>query len=68
MLLGNGALKIDIDSLSKALGIPVVGISASTGEGLQNLQKITAQSCKSLPTPSLNIEYTESLEWAISSL
>ncbi len=44
---GQEGLKVDADSLQNALGVPVVAMSASRGQGVQELQQVIAQRCQS---------------------
>lgn len=62
-------IHIDLDELSLQLGAPVVGTSANSGKGLQNLVKeIYAISFKKQKTYSIKIDYPEFLESAIEKL
>ena len=61
-------IKIDIDFLSKALGCPVVPISASTNEGIEQLKKIINQASENSPIPDVEIKYTPEIEQAIETL
>jgi ferrous iron transport protein B len=61
-------IKIDCNFLAEKLACPVVPIVASTGAGLEQLQIIIDQACKSAPTPQINIDYSPALEHAISTL
>ncbi len=61
-------IKIDIDFLSKKLACPVVGISATTGMGIEKLKTVIDQAYKELLIPAIEIKYSPALEQAISSL
>lgn len=62
-------IHIDLDELSLQLGAPVVGTSANSGKGLQNLIKeIYNISFKKQKTYSIKIDYPEFLESTIEKL
>ncbi|MEE9336687.1 MAG: Fe(2+) transporter permease subunit FeoB [Methylococcaceae bacterium] len=61
-------IKIDIDFLSKKLVCPVVGISATTGMGIDRLKTVIDQAYKELLIPVIEIKYSPALEQAISNL
>jgi len=61
-------VKIDIDFLSKKLACPVVGISATTGMGIDRLKTVIDQAYKELLIPAIEIKYSPALEQAISNL
>lgn len=62
-------IKIDLEELSKELGVPVVGTSAIKGKGLQDLMNsvynIAFNKVKLNP---IKIQYEESIEKAISNI
>ncbi|MGJ0847867.1 ferrous iron transport protein B [Tissierella praeacuta DSM 18095] len=62
-------IKIDLEELSKELGVPVVGTSAIKGKGLQDLMNsvynIAFDKVKLNP---IKIQYEESIEKAISNI
>ncbi|WP_312667175.1 ferrous iron transport protein B [Tissierella praeacuta] len=62
-------IKIDLEELSKELGVPVVGTSAIKGKGLQDLMNsvynIAFDKIKLNP---IKIQYEESIEKAISNI
>ncbi|MCF6203752.1 MAG: Fe(2+) transporter permease subunit FeoB [Methylococcaceae bacterium] len=61
-------IKIDIDFLSKKLACPVVGVSATTGMGIDRLKTVIDQAYKKLLIPTIEIKYSPALEQAISNL
>ena len=62
-------ISIDLDELSKQLGVPVVGTSATKGKGLDKLMDLVYDvSFNKLNLKPLNIEYDEEIEEAISQL
>ncbi len=48
-------IHIDVDQLAQELGVPVVPIVASSGEGIDNLKKVLRQSLEKKAIPSLNL-------------
>lgn len=60
---------IDLEELSKRLGVPVVGTSAITGKGLENLMDTVydISSNKLIPCP-MEIKYEEAIEKSISQV
>ena len=61
-------IKIDTDFLSQKLACPVVGISATTGMGIDRLKTIIDQAYNELLIPAIEIKYSSALEQAISNL
>jgi len=61
-------IKIDCEHLSEQLACPVVAISASSGDGLQQLLTVIDSSVTSKPIPELLIEYVPALEQAVFDL
>ncbi|WP_027623869.1 ferrous iron transport protein B [Clostridium lundense] len=62
-------IQIDIDKLSKLLGVPVIGTNARDGEGLNDLMEAVLQvSQGKLETIPLKVQYNESIENKISFL
>jgi len=62
-------IHIDLDELSLQIGAPVVGTSANSGEGLENLKReIYNLSLKKHKTYNIKIDYPEFLENAIEKL
>jgi ferrous iron transport protein B len=59
-------IKIDIDSLAKKLGCPVIPITASTKTGLDALKIAINNAANTKPTPNLTIHYEPELETAIA--
>ncbi|MFK8056149.1 MAG: FeoB small GTPase domain-containing protein, partial [Saprospiraceae bacterium] len=45
---------LDFDDLSKSLGVPVVGISARTGEGIEHLKQAVAELLETRALPTQN--------------
>ncbi len=61
-------IQIDQDVIATKLGCPVIPMSASTGEGLQQLRNGVNQALKDSPVPTLLIEYHSEIEEAIKKL
>lgn len=61
-------IKIDIETLARQLGCPVVPISAATKQGLNTLRSTINSAAASKPVPSAIIEYPAALEHAIEEL
>ncbi len=60
---------IDLEELSKQLGVPVIGTSAIKGKGLQDLMdSVYDVAFNELSLNPLNIQYEESIEKAISKV
>ncbi|MBU5310609.1 ferrous iron transport protein B [Tissierella carlieri] len=60
---------IDLEELSKQLGVPVVGTSAIKGKGLQDLMdSVYDVAFNELSLNPLNIQYEESIEKAMSKV
>ncbi|MGR9100635.1 MAG: Fe(2+) transporter permease subunit FeoB [Gammaproteobacteria bacterium] len=59
-------LQIDIEGLSKKLNCPVVPVTASRKEGIENLKAVINQASVDKPVPSIEIRYDSILEQAIS--
>ncbi len=59
-------IRVDVDKLSQMLGVPVVGTSARSGKGMEELKEVVYQvACgKIKPTPK-KVHYEEVLETAI---
>ena len=64
-----GKIHVDIDKLSKLLGVPVAGTSANIGEGMEQLMdsvyKLTDGSIKTAP---FKVRYDDPVEKAVSLL
>ena len=60
-------LRVDLETLSRRLGIPVVGTSARRGAGLQNLLQEAYAAARSAARP-LSLSYPAPLEAAIESV
>ncbi len=62
-------IKIDLEAISKEIGLPVVGISASKGEGLDELVKLMAELSEGkLHTVLIPVRYPKSVEHAVEAL
>ena len=61
-------IRIDLETLSKRLGVPVVGTAARTGQGLDRLMEAVEQVLQKPPATPLRITYPEHLEAALSNL
>lgn len=61
-------LQIDQQQLSHLLGCPVVAISASTRQGINELKTLINQAVLESPVPHLDIEYHPAIEQAITDL
>lgn len=62
-------IKINLDELSKELGIPVIGISAIKGKGLEELMdSVYKVAFNKISLNPISIQYEESIEQAISEV
>jgi ferrous iron transport protein B len=62
-------IHIDLAELSKQLGIPVVGTSARSGKGLEELEQAVADVASGrLKTTPVHVEYSETASMAVSLL
>jgi ferrous iron transport protein B len=61
-------IKIDFDQLSSELGCPVVGVVASSGEGVENFKSILNDFVTNPTTPKSIPTYGQHVEQAISQL
>jgi len=62
-------IHLDLKKLSAVLGIPVVGISARNGSGLDELMAAVEQiACQGLSTKPLQVRYDHSIEESVDSL
>lgn len=61
-------IKIDIQKLEEKLGVPVVGCTASKGEGLEELMDRVLEVCEKAPENPVKIEYEETIETVINTL
>ncbi|NLM43706.1 MAG: ferrous iron transport protein B [Clostridiales bacterium] len=62
-------IHVDLNKLSKILGIPVVGTSARNGEGLDNLMEAVYKvSQNQIKTNPIKIQYSDSIENTIASI
>ncbi|GAB6141871.1 Fe(2+) transporter permease subunit FeoB [Methylosoma difficile] len=61
-------IKIDSDHLAAQLGCPVVAISASRKNGIDNLKQAIKTAAISQPTPNAHIRYPAAVETAIDEL
>ncbi len=59
---------IDLEGLSKQLGMPVVPIMAAKGGGVETLKKVILQAVQNRTLPSLQITYPKEIEEAIVQL
>lgn len=64
----DNGLTIDLDSLAKELGCPVVGIVASQGQGISTLKKAIATTLQHPKVSSINLRYDAAIETAINKL
>ncbi len=60
--------RIDADKLSAALGIPVVSISAATGQGIDGLLKTVVEVGEGLLTPHPRVYYGQEIERCLEKL
>ena len=65
-LAEKGRLEIDIDLLSKTLGLPVVGISAISGKDIEGVRKIISDTVAAGKISQTHIEYPNEVEEAVS--
>jgi ferrous iron transport protein B len=62
-------ISIDLEKLSKVLGVPVVGTSARSGEGLEELKEVVeGVALGKIKTSPKKIEYNEELQKAVQEL
>lgn len=61
-------IAIDISILADTLGCPVIPISASIGEGIQQLKEQINSAAASQPVPTLTIQYGQTLEQAVEEI
>ena len=62
-------IKIDLEALSNLLGVPVVGTSARSGSGLEDMMNATANLMKkSEGKPPISIKYIRPIEEAIATV
>jgi len=61
-------IKIDVDALSKKLGVPVVPIVASKGKGIEELKNVIDRALYEQPVPITGIEYPKEIQEAIEKL
>lgn len=61
-------IEIDVDGLAKALGCPVVAISAASGEGLDELKKQINKASKEHHIPQQDVKYADAIENTIKRL
>lgn len=58
-------ITIDLEKLSEITGLTVVGVTARSGEGLEELKGAIAES---VPRPPIEIRYSDPLEQAVSEI
>lgn len=62
-------IRVDLEALSRRLGVPVVGTSAGRGEGLENLMKaIDAVTATLQPPEPMKVKYLAPIEAAVAVL
>ena len=62
-------IRIDLDAISKKLGVPVIGTTARKKNGLKELmQSVSQLSCQPEETPPFRIKYPKPIEDAIAHL
>ena len=62
-------IRVDLEALSRALGAPVAGISASREEGLEGLMdKVEAAVKEAPPSAPPEVRYPPAVEFAVASL
>ncbi|MFA5604045.1 MAG: ferrous iron transport protein B [Bacilli bacterium] len=54
-------IEVDLDKLSSELGVPVVGTSANTGKGLDELKKIIDTNISNINNKVININYDDQI-------
>jgi len=61
-------IKIDLQAISKKLGVPVIGTAARSKEGLDDLMDAVAQTIRDSNKSPVQIQYPDYIEVAISDL
>ncbi len=61
-------IQIDLSALNRMLGVPVVGTTARSGNGLRALMREVANICAHPERERPNVEYGEELEYTINCL
>lgn len=62
-------IKIDMDSLSKSLGVPVVGVSARKKEGLNELmESVYKIACGEVETNPIKVNYDPIIEQSVKNI
>lgn len=62
-------IKIDMDSLSKSLGVPVVGVSARKKEGLNELmESVYKIACGEVETSPIKVNYDPIIEQSVKNI
>jgi ferrous iron transport protein B len=61
-------LKIDVAALGQRIGVPAVGVVATSGEGLADLKDAIADAAQRRPVPSLKLAYAPAVETALTRL
>ena len=61
-------MEIDVPTLAKHLGCPVIPVIAVKGKGVDELKRTVAAAAEALPVPTAEIVYDESLEQGISQV
>lgn len=64
----NKGIKIDVNSLEKKIGVPIVPLVASKQSGINDLKAKIAEAVHSQMPPSVKITYGPAIDSAISSL
>ncbi len=61
-------MEVDLDLLSERLGVPVVGMAARQGEGIERLLDALDNLCAQGPAPSAPVRYPDYIEDAVARL
>jgi len=61
-------IKIDLQTISKKLGVPVIGTAARSKKGLDDLMDAVAQTIQGSNRPPVQIQYPDYIETAISNM
>src|SRR5690606_31188779 len=61
-------LRIDTAALSRELGVPVVGVVATTGEGIAELKDTILEAAARRPIPVLRLAYPAAVETALTRI
>ncbi len=64
----DAGLRIDLGALARRLGVPVVGVVATTGEGVEALKTAIAQAANDAPVPRDAVQYPPAVLRAVETM